>query len=66
MNKGTKIIGKVNGIIGIVEETKIENGKEYVIVKWKNAEPHQHQRSTIEIEYLRWQEKKGGFEIIEK
>lgn len=66
MNKGTKIIGKVNGAIGIVEETKIENGKEYVIIKWKNANPGQQKKSTTEVKHLKYLEKNGGVEIVER
>lgn len=65
---GDKIVGQVNGAVGIVKAIKTDaylapKPRPYAVIDWQNAKKAQKQQTVADIKYLQAQEKRGGIKI---
>jgi len=65
---GDKIVGQVNGAIGIVKAIKTDaylapKPRPYAVIDWQNATKKQDKQTVADIKYLQEIEKRGGIKI---
>lgn len=59
------IIGKTNGVTGVVKSIKVDRGsKAYAVIAWENPQKGQHGITKPYIDHLVQLERRGSIAII--